>query len=202
MINLTDAISYLPASTEPFSCDIGFIKGPDCTWVFDVGVGENAAKAINSLQGPKKILLSHFHPDHIGNLPFVTYDELYVSSNTKKYTKCGSIIEKATDFDGIRILPMPSSHAKGCLVLVAGDYAFLGDGAFCMYKGSDHLYNVQLLASMIAFLESLDCRYFCLSHEQNFVQHKATVLAIYREIYERRHNLEKGNYLINVNDYF
>ena len=78
IVTLTDTISYLPATEEPFSCDIGFVKTDDCTWIFDVGVGEAAAQAINAVQGKKKIVLSHFHPDHITNLPLVSYDELYV----------------------------------------------------------------------------------------------------------------------------
>lgn len=202
IVTLTDTISYLPATEEPFSCDIGFVKTDDCTWIFDVGVGEAAAQAINAVQGKKKIVLSHFHPDHITNLPLVSYDELYVSKNTQKYTHCGTILETAADFGSVRILPMPSCHAKGCLVLLAGDYAFLGDGAFCKMKGTEHVYNVQILGDMVKFLDSLECKYFCLSHEQLFVQHKRAVMAIYHEIYSRRNKLKPGDSLINVDDYF
>ncbi len=200
IVKLNDSISYLPATEEPFSCDIGFVKTDDCTWIFDVGVGEAAVQAINAVEGKKKIVISHFHPDHITNLPLVSYDELYVSKHTQKYTHCGTVLETATDFGGVRVLPIPSCHAKGCLVLLAGDYAFLGDGAFCQRKNGDFIYNVQVLAEMIRFLESLDCKYFCLSHEQLFVQHKPAVLSVYYDIYERRHKLEKGNQFINVND--
>ena len=202
IVKLTDRISYLPATMEPFSCDIGFVKTPDCTWIFDVGVGEEAVRAINAVEGKKKIVISHFHPDHIKNLPLVSYDELYVSRNTRRYTGCGTVLETAAEFDGVSVLPMPSSHAKGCLVLVAGEYAFLGDGAFCTMKENKHVYNVQLLGEMVPFLDSLDCKYFCLSHEQLFVQNKNDVMAIYHEIYSRRKNLEPGNFLINVDDYF
>ena len=76
------------------------------------------------------------------------------------------------------------------------------DGAFCTMKENKHVYNVQLLGQMVPFLDSLDCKYFCLSHEQLFAQNKNDVMAIYHEIYSRRKNLEPGNFLINVDDYF
>ncbi|MCR4735560.1 MAG: MBL fold metallo-hydrolase [Treponema sp.] len=197
--HLTEKISFLPASQVPFSCDIVFIKSKDVTWIFDVGLGPEALKAISNIEGKKNIVISHFHPDHIMNLPLVKYDNLYVSRYTQKYTHSGIILEEALSFEDVKILPMPSSHAKGCLVLLCGEYAFLGDGAFCKYKGSHHLYNVQLLKEMIDFLKSLDCKYFCLSHEKNFVQNKESVIAIYEDIYRRK---EEGNPYINVDDFF
>ncbi len=199
IITLTDRISYLPATQVPFSCDIGFIKAPDCTWIFDVGIGPGAVNAINSIQGKENIVISHFHPDHIVNLPLVKYDELFVSPNTKKYTCTGTILTASAQFDDVKILPMPSSHAKGCLALVCGDYAFLGDGAFCKYKGMHHIYNVQILKEMIDFLEKIKCRYFCLSHEKNFVQNRESVIGIYKDIYARR---KENDPYINVDDYF
>lgn len=203
IITLTERISYLPATQVPFSCDIGFIKAQDpsqdLTWIFDVGIGPGAVNAINSIQGKKNIVISHFHPDHIVNLPLVKYDQLFVSPNTKKYTHTGTVLSAPVQFDDVQILPMPSSHAKGCLALVCGDYAFLGDGAFCKYKGIHHIYNAQILKEMIEFLEKLECRYFCLSHENNFVQNRNSVIAIYKDIYSRR---KENDPFINVDDYF
>lgn len=207
VISLTPEISWMPATLKPFCCDIILIKDKDekgsFTWIYDVGVGTQASKVINSVKGRKKIVISHFHPDHIVNLPFVKYDELYVSKYTKKYTRKGTILSEATDFGFVKILPMPSSHSKGSLALVCGDYAFLGDGTFCKYKGVHHVYNPQQLKEMIDFMEALDCKYFCLDHEQNFVQEKRPVIALYKDIYSRHKNPDgTENALINVDDYF
>ncbi len=199
IVTLTDRISYLPATFKPFCCDVVFIRGNDCTWVFDVGTGEKAAEAVNSVQGKKNIVLSHFHPDHIANLPHVSYENLYVSGYTKKYTFSGTVISNPTDFDDIQIVPMPSCHAKGCLAMICGDYAFLGDGAFCKYKGEHHLYNQQVLKTMIEFLEALPCKYVALDHEENFIQHRRSVILIYKDIYSRRKPDEP---FINVDDFF
>ena len=211
IIKINQDIFYLPSTMKPFSCDIVFIKDKknDCTWIFDVGFGSASADVINlwpsacleEEQWPsqKNIVISHFHPDHIANLPMVKFDNLYVSAYTKKYTLKGSVISAPQDFGSLQILPMPSSHAKGCLALIFGDYAFLGDGAFCKYKGSHHIYNQQLLKEMIAFLEALPCKYFALDHEQNFIQNRQSVIAIYKDIYSRRKSDEP---FINVDDYF
>ena len=204
---INDRISWLPATSMPFCCDIVFIKSKDeegeFTWIFDVGVGSAAADAINAVQGRKKIVISHFHPDHIVNLPFVKYEEVYVTKYTKKYTRIGKEISQPMDFGDVKITPMPSSHAKGCLALIADGYAFLGDGAFCKYKGIHHLYNPQILNEMIKFMESTDCKYFCLDHEQNFIQNREPVIALYKDIYSRRKDAEgKELKWINVDDYF
>ncbi|MCR4578987.1 MAG: MBL fold metallo-hydrolase [Treponema sp.] len=207
IIQLTDKIQWRPASQNPFCCDIIFIKSSDekgdFTWVFDVGVGSAAANAVNAIQGRKKIIISHFHPDHILNLPFVKYEELYVTKYTKRYTRAGTLLSEPTDFGDIKVLPMPSSHAKGCLALVCGPYAFLGDGAFCKYRGLHHLYNPQILYEMIKFMEGIDCKYYCLDHEKNFIQDREPVLALYRDIYARRKGPDgKDVKWINVDDYF
>ena len=106
---------------------------------------------------------------------------------------------KITEFDDIQIVPMPSCHAKGCLAMICGDYAFLGDGVFCKYKGEHHLYNQQVLKTMIEFLEALPCKYVALDHEENFIQHRRSVILIYKDIYSRRKPDEP---FINVDDFF
>lgn len=207
LTQINERISWLPATSTPFCCDLVFIKSKDeqgdFTWIFDVGVGSAAAAAINALQGRKKIVISHFHPDHILNLPFVKYDEVYVSKYTKRYTRIGTEVNGILDFGDVKILPMPSSHSKGSLALFADGYGFLGDAAFCKYKGIHHLYNPQILYEMIKFMEESDCKYFCLDHEQNFIQNRQPVIALYKDIYSR-HKDSDGQEVkwINVDDYF
>lgn len=219
LINLSQNISYIPSSTKPFSCDVVFIKGQKFTWIFDCGTTKEIADEINRIQTPKNIVISHFHPDHILNLARINYDNLYVSKYTKKYTFKGIVLESdffAQDFldttsqkenldnqdnqkNQIKVFHLPSSHAKGCLCLACGDYCFMGDGTYAKELIGNHYYNAQLLLQMINVMENIDAKYFCLSHDKNFVQNKETVIALYKDIYKRRH---EGNPKISVEDFF
>ena len=145
IIKINEQISYLPSSRNPISCEVIFIKATDCTWIFDTGCTKEAADAINAIDGKKKVVISHWHPDHTWNIRKIKYDELYVSRNTKKYTWRGTVIEEDTDFGEVKIITLPSSHAKGCLCLLFGDYAFMGDGTYSKERKGNHTYNVQLL---------------------------------------------------------
>ncbi len=202
LIQITPEISYLPPVESPLSSDVVFIKpeGSDITWIFDTGTSSEAAELINAVGGPKNIVISHFHPDHILNLIKVKYDRLYVSKYTKKYTRSGEVVDGDEAFpDGIKIYPIPSSHSKGSLVLEYKDYAFLGDATYVRFRLNAREYNVQLLEQMIKKLEEIAAPNFCLSHDKAFVQPKDAVLRIYRKILSRRQN---DNPTINVNDFF
>ncbi len=202
LTTLTSEISYLPSVESPLSSDVVFIKpdGSDTTWIFDTGTSGEAAELINAVEGPKNIVISHFHPDHILNLLKVKYDKLYVTKYTKKYTRAGEVIEGEQIFpDGIKVYPIPSSHSKGSLVLEYKDYAFLGDATYVRFRLSAREYNVQLLEQMIQKLEEIPSPNFCLSHDKSFVQPKESVLRIYKKILSRR---TAGNPTINVNDFF
>jgi len=202
LVNITENISYLPATEKPLSCDIVFIKTNKATWIFDVGLNSEAIKEIKNIQGPKNVVISHFHPDHILNLPRVSCDNLYVSSNTKKYTFRGTVVKDLLEFDEepkIKILELPSSHAKGCLCLICGDYAFMGDGTYCKPIRGHHTYNAQKLQQMLETMEKIDAKYFCLSHESVFIKDKEAVIALYKDIYARR---TPDSPIIDVEDYF
>ena len=202
LINLTPEIFYLPSVENPISSDVVFIKPADSeiTWIFDTGANSEAAEIINSIEGKKNIVISHFHPDHILNLLKVKYDNLYVTKYTKKYTRGGTVVDSDISFpDGIKIYQLPSSHSKGSLVLEYKDYAFLGDATYCHFRLTAREYNVQLLEQMIKRIELIEAPNFCLSHDKDFVQPKESVLRIYKKILARR---KSGNPTINVNDFF
>lgn len=99
----------------------------------------------------------------------------------------------------IKIMELPSSHAKGSLMLQYGDYVFTGDGTYCTSKNGEHVYNANLLFDEIQTLEKLDCKYLCLSHDKNFVQKKESVLSLHKNIYSRRKSNEA---YISVEDFF
>ncbi|MDE6245055.1 MAG: MBL fold metallo-hydrolase [Treponemataceae bacterium] len=202
LVQLTENISYLPATHKPFSCDVVFIKTADATWIFDVGCSKTAAKTINEITGTKNIVLSHFHPDHCLNLLRVSYTNLYVSKYTKKYTLKGTVINNDTHFNTkpeISVILLPSSHTKGCLCLLCGDYAFMGDGTYAKERKGNHTYNAQILQEEIAILERISSKYVCLSHDPQFVQERVDLIALHKQIYARK---SPNNPIISVEDFF
>ena len=131
-IYITKYLSYWKATENPLSADVGVIEGKSGVWLYDVGNSGEAAANINALNGRKNIVLSHFHDDHIGNLPKIRYEQLYQGANTLRYTGTGTAVtEDIYVQDGVQLhlFPLPSSHAKGSLGLEVNEtYAFLGDG--------------------------------------------------------------------------
>lgn len=201
MKTINENISFIPASSNPLSSDVVFIKTENTTWIFDVGSSKEAPDEINLIQGKKNIVLSHFHPDHTANISKVNYDRLYISSHTSKYISGGTIVKTSyldTD-DNIQISEIPSSHAKGCLCLIYKDYAFLGDATYCKEKQGSHVYNVQTLKAEIEFIEALNCKYVCLSHDTKFIQEKQILLKMHKAIYSKR---IKNEPFIKVDDFF
>lgn len=84
-IKITDGISYIKASGNPLSADVILIEGKDYLYVFDVGNNEQVAEYLNSLPKKKRVILSHFHTDHMGNIGRVNWDNVYFGANTEKY---------------------------------------------------------------------------------------------------------------------
>lgn len=199
LITLTDSISYLTSSREIMSCEVIFIKDGDTTWIFDTSTTKEAADIINAIPGKKNIVISHWHPDHTANLRRLKWDNLYVSRHTKRYTWRGTVISETTTIGNVTIMPLPSSHAKGCLCLISGDYAFMGDGTYCVEKKGNHHYNVQLLQEEIAALEQIPARYVGLDHDPRFIQELSDLIILHKQIFDRR---QPGCPTISVEDFF
>lgn len=191
---ITKEIFYLPGSREPLSAEVGFVRGEEYTYIYDVGASKEALKTINGVKGRKRVILSHFHQDHTANLSRVYFDGLYVGKETFRHTGCGIIVTEPVILDDgvhIEILLLPSSHAKGSLIMsVNQEYAFLGDGTYCTAAAGEPCYNVQFLKAEIAALKALRCRYVLLSHDQDFIREKQSVVEELERWYGRR---EKGN---------
>lgn len=190
MIKITDDISYIPASSNPLSADIGIIWGKEHIWLFDVGNGLDLVTFIEKMPGNKNIVLSHFHPDHIANLEQIHYQDLYIGAHTYQYTHKGTIIKNKQSFhDGINLelFELPSSHAKGSLGLeVNGLYAFLGDGIYSTRKKGKTCYNANLLKEEIQILKALKAKYFLLSHDEKFIYPKEEIIQQLEKIYALR----------------
>lgn len=184
---IADSIFYFPATESPLSADVGIVQCADGVWLYDVGSSDEAAAAIEALPGKKNIVLSHFHPDHAGNIGRVPYDMLYAGKFTCKRIGIGVSVEDHMYFEnGIHLFPLPSGHAKGCVGLEYGDYAFLGDAVYATDKDGRTAYNAGLLRELIAVLKSLKASWFLISHKNPFVNPRDAVIAELEKIYALR----------------
>lgn len=91
--------------------------------------------------------------------------------------------------DGVHleIIPMPSTHAKGCLALMVDDeYLFMGDATYPMQKDGHTVFNSQLLKAQIDLLASLPADKLLLSHDDKFIRPKKVVLRQLGAVYGKR----------------
>ena len=197
--DINSVISYIPATNNPLSSDIGIVRGRKGIYIYDVGANEESRRYINELSEAKSVILSHFHPDHTRNMPDITYDRLYVGKETFKYTNAGIIVTEPVIIEDdvlIEIIPVSATHSKGSLILnVNREYVFLGDCLYTAMHAGKRCYNAQLLKAQIDTLKELECRYFLLSHDERFVCSKEAVIRWLESIYAKR---DKNSSYINV----
>ncbi|MBQ8081426.1 MAG: hypothetical protein IJ240_05970 [Clostridia bacterium] len=184
VMTIDDRISYIVASDDPLSADIGMIRTDGGIWLYDVGNGE---KRISGLTDSYHIVLSHFHADHTGNIDRVRAKELYVSGETFRHVHKGTVVDADLYFGDLHIFPLPSCHAKGCLGLEVGEtYAFVGDGLYCRVRDGYYLYNAQLLKEEIEVLSALKSPWLLVSHFPGLIRKKDEALAELKTIYQMR----------------
>ena len=187
MLSITEDISYIPATENPLSADVGIIRTAGGLWIYDVGAAPAAAAAVNALPGPKRVVLSHFHKDHAENIDKVAWDELYAGGYTCKKLGYGTEVAGEMAFpDGVRLFPLPSSHARGCVGLEVGDYAFVGDGTYKFPKDGEPAFNAGLLQALIKTLKSLRASWLLLSHSDPFAHPREQVIGKLEAIYAKR----------------
>lgn len=191
------SIFYIEASENPLSADVGIVYADDGVWIFDVGSNDNAFKIINGLEGEKRIVISHFHADHTDNLSRINSLPVYGGDFTCKKFGIGTSVTTDMYFDKVHLFPIPSTHAKGCIGLELGDYAFLGDAVYSSKKDGRVIYNAGLLSETIKALKRLSAGKFLLSHSKPFVQTKERVIEKLERIYSYR---EKNNPYIFIDD--
>ena len=190
---INERISYIEATDEPLSADIGIIRCIDAEWLYDVG---NDERSLGGLKGQYNVVLSHFHQDHTGCLDKVRIGELYVSAETFRHTGRGTIADRDLTIGDLHIFPISSSHTKGCLgVEVAGEYAFVGDALYSKVKDGYYVYNAQLLKDEIATLKKLKASKLLVSHFKGLIRPKHEVIEELEQIYSMR---EKNNPYIRV----
>ena len=197
------------------ACDeaVDFINNLPC----DVSVGElleGTAPRLHqdAVSLKKNIVISHFHRDHFFNLSRVSFDNLFVGRETFRHcdenirARSGTqVVESPLQFeDGLKICiePIPSSHAKGSLMLTVDDdvpdrdccgeqsrgaIAFLGDSTYptVNHNGPD-FYNLQLLYQQIQFLKGCPAQQFYMSHRRLVLREKESILQILEGYYAQR----------------
>lgn len=135
---LSEQISYLEESDNPLSADVFFIRTDACVYVYDVGSCVEARERIERIHEDKIVVLSHFHADHTDNLGKITFRELYAGKETLKHVGAGNAVEGEVLLEPlipIRLITLPSSHAKDCVALCYGNqYAFCGDATYATQK--------------------------------------------------------------------
>jgi glyoxylase-like metal-dependent hydrolase (beta-lactamase superfamily II) len=193
---INNIISFLPSSESPLSADVYAIKGDDYTYVIDVGSCDEAFEFINSIE-KKKIIITHFHDDHMKNLKRLSIPEsdLFLGDHAGKIFESkvysedaprrGTIVKSPMSIeDGISltICPIPSSHAKGSLCVIVNDeYLLIGDAFYCSAKG----YNVSLLADEIRCLKELSFTKVIMSHDEKIYSREESISEL-EGIYGRR----------------
>lgn len=204
---ISPIISYLPASEPPLSADVGVISFGNTVWIYDVGSNDEAACLINGIKKENKeirIVLSHFHADHIANLSrlcLLSCDKIYCGGFTgKKLGGTGNadivVVDKDLYFDeGIHLFPVPSSHAKGCVGLETDGFAFLGDSTYCEVKNGKVVYNAGQLQGLIRTLKALGADKLLLSHNQPLACDREEKISELEEIYSGREKDEPYIYL-------
>ena len=85
IVKITEHISYIKASGQPLSADVILVEGQEYLYAFDVGNNEKVAEYLNSIPKKKRVILSHFHTDHMGNIGRVSWESVYFGANTEKY---------------------------------------------------------------------------------------------------------------------
>ena len=184
---LTGQVARLPATEAPLSADVGLVQTDGMLWIYDVGASLAAADAINGLPGKKTVVLSHFHPDHMGNLEQVDCEAFYGGAFTCKKAGGGIAVSRELFLpEGVHLFPLPSVHAKGCIGMEYGEYAFLGDALYPAVKAGQAVYNVSLLAQQLQVLKGLRAEWFLVSHGKPFAQSRDAVISRLEKLYAQR----------------
>ena len=183
-ITVNDKISYIEATEDPLSADIGIIRDGGGIWLFDVG---NDPARITGLTDEYNVVLSHFHQDHAGSIDLIKTKELYLSKETYRHVNRGTVVDMDIRIGGIHIFPIPSSHTKGSLGLeVDESFAFIGDALYSKVKDGYYIFNAQLLKDEIRVLSGIKAPYFLVSHFKGLIRGKDEVIEELKEIYGMR----------------
>lgn len=177
---LGEHIRYLPASQQPLSAEVYCIQGRKGTYLYDVGNNEQSLLFLHSIPNLSAAVLSHHHADHTGNILKTKNDTVYVGDFTREKLGFGRVVAEKTELEeGITVIPCPSVHTRGSLLLnVYGEYCLIGDLFF--YKKP---VPMDFAGQMIEALTQVDTQYFVVSHSgtENKFDRKTFLLELKKE---------------------
>lgn len=183
MQEIAPGIFRVPPVREPLSSDVFVVEGEKRFYVLDAGTSDAAYEAIRSLTKPVWMILSHFHRDHIGNMERLSPERVLCGLRTRKYVKdCTPVEEEILMDDGvlIRVQPVVSPHAPGCVMMTVNDtYTFLGDAAYARPgEGQGEA------KGLVNALKKLNTQYLIASHNpENPVEEKEAALRDIRQYF-------------------
>lgn len=196
MIRVNEYIFFLESTDNPLSARVYVISGNEYKYIFDVGSNKASRELIDNIKN-RRIIISHFHTDHMENLKTFYNDKnnLYIGDYTYKILGYGNVITAPIEInDGInlKIIPIPNSHAKGSLgVIVNNEYLLIGDAL----DGNRYGFNVTLLNSLIKQLKELEYKYILIGHNSDILM-KEEVIKTLEYYYSKR---EKNKPYIGYN---
>ncbi len=175
LVSLTGRVFYL--SEDPsmkVSPKIGIVRGSKGTLFFDCGNSSKQLRYLEKLRiegklpNPSYLVISHFHEDHILNFPYFRYSETYGSRQTSKYVRIDKIVEERMEIDlgdiVVKVIPTPSAHSKGCLLIEADGILFLGDSLYPgVYEGHS-CYDDYQLKEELSIIDSISPSRLVFSH--------------------------------------
>lgn len=156
---------------------IGVVRGSKGTFYFDTGASQKQLKVLEAMRqakqlpNPSALAISHFHNDHIANFAYFSSCETYGSKQTGKYVRIDHEVTGPLVLDlgevTVKLLPLPSSHAKGSLIAVIPEekVAYLGDGVYEAVGFEKPYYDRSLFYEMSQVLLSLDIGHYVFGHE-------------------------------------
>jgi len=178
---ISERISVIPGTENPLSADVGVIQTPSGCWLYDVGNGATVAHALPPCIG---VVLSHFHPDHVGNIGQIRTAPILLSNETQKHLHRGRVLQNEARFEHLHAFLLPSSHAKGCVALEVEDtFVFVGDALYGKIRPDGVYVNPPQLLAQIRLLQGLRATVVLESHRMHLPRSKAEVLAELTALY-------------------
>jgi glyoxylase-like metal-dependent hydrolase (beta-lactamase superfamily II) len=180
---LNARLGYITGEKSIICSDIGLIEGEQASVMFDAGASpkqkevlEDAIKKGILKNNFKYLIISHFHQDHIKNVPLFADLPVYGSKNTARYIHVNTIIENnpiQLDLGDLRVRIglLPSSHAKGCVyAYVQEEQAlFVGDALWCLNEKNGVLTcNKDITYNMIRTIRSFPLKQVIYGHSGEF----------------------------------
>lgn len=177
-VEITAHCGYISEEAGLICPKIGIVHGNKGTIYFDTGASLKQVRLLDHVRlekgfkNPSILVVSHFHEDHIANFHYFTGCRVYASKVTARRIRVDEITDGriVLDLGNIKaeIIPLPSSHAKGSLILhVLGDeVVFLGDGVYeAVGFGEKGYYDRSLFHEMAVVLRSFQASHYVFGHE-------------------------------------